>query len=61
MIHVEFGLCFVFPPIYISVKQEAMDGLLFHVHNHAGVLKIVNMNGNIFQIYVTHKNFYGYQ
>ncbi len=55
MINLEFGL-FVLPPINISVKQEAMAGL-FHVHNHAGVLKIVNMNGNIFQIYFTHKNF----
>ncbi len=26
MINLEFGLCFVFPPIYISVKQEAMAG-----------------------------------
>ncbi len=32
-----------------------------HVLNHTGVLKIVNMNGNIFQIYFTHKNFYVYQ
>ncbi len=51
----EFGLCIVFPPIYISVNQEAMAGK-FNVHNHAGML-IVNMNGNIFQIYFTHKNF----
>ncbi len=47
---------FVFPPIYISVKQEAMAGSL-HVHNHPGVLKIVNMNGNILLRYFTHKNF----
>ncbi len=29
----------------ISVKQETMAGY-FNVHNHPGVLKIVNMNGN---------------
>ncbi len=46
-----WNLAFVFPPIYIFLKQEAMAGK-FHVHNHAGVLKIVNMNGNIFQIYI---------
>ncbi len=45
MINLEFGLCFVFPPIFISVKQEAMAGR-FHVHNHAGVIKIANMNEN---------------
>ncbi len=47
---------FVFPLIYISVKQEAMAGKL-HVHNHPGVLKIMNMNGNKLQRYFTHKNF----
>ncbi len=52
VINFEFDL----PPIYISEKQEAMAGN-FHVHNHLGVLKIVNMNGNIFQIYFTRKNF----
>ncbi len=29
----------------------------FHVHNHPGVLKIVNMNENIIQRYFTDKNF----
>ncbi len=46
----------VFPPIYISVKQEAMAGS-FHVHNHSGVLKMLNMNGNILQRYFTQNNF----
>ncbi len=41
-----YNLGFVFPPIYISVKQEAMAGK-FHVHNHSGALNIVNLNGNI--------------
>ncbi len=41
---------FIFPPIYISVKQEAVAGY-FHVHSHHGVLKIVNMNGNKLQRY----------
>ncbi len=44
------NLGFVFPPIYISVKQEAMAGYI-HVHNPPRVLKIVNMNGNILQIF----------
>ncbi len=50
------GIWTVFPPIYISVKQEAMAGL-FYVHNHPGLLKIVNMSGNILHRYFTHKNF----
>ncbi len=50
------NLDFVFTPIYISVKQKAIAGL-FHVHNPPGVLKIVNMKGNILQRYFTHKNF----
>ncbi len=50
------NLGFVLPPIYISVKQEAMAGS-FHVHNHPGVLKIVNMKGNILQRYFTHNHF----
>ncbi len=28
----------------------------FHVHNHPGVLKIVNMNGNILQRYLLKRN-----
>ncbi len=32
---------------------------IFHVHNHPGVLKLVNMN--ILQRYFTHKNIYGCQ
>ncbi len=43
-------------PNYFSVKQEDMAGQ-FHLHNHPGVLKIVNMNGNILQRYFTHNNF----
>ncbi len=31
------------------------------IHNPPGVLKIVNMNGNIFQRYLTPKNFQGCQ
>ncbi len=50
------NLGFFSPPMYISVKQKAMAGS-FHVHNHPGVLKIVNMNGNILQGYFTHNNF----
>ncbi len=49
------NLGFVFPPIYISVKQDAMADN--HVQNHPGLLKIVNMNGNVLQRYFTHKNF----
>ncbi len=30
---------------------------IIHVHNHPGVLKIVNMNVNVLQRYFTHKNF----
>ncbi len=54
---VEIGIwpLYCSPPIYISVNQEAMAGKC-NVHNHAGML-ILNMNGNIFQIYFTHKNF----
>ncbi len=29
----------------ISVKQDAIAGY-FNIHNHPGLLKIVNMNGN---------------
>ncbi len=54
VVYLIWNLAFVFTPIYISVKRAAMAGL-FHVLNHAGVLKIVN--GNMFQIYFTHKNF----
>ncbi len=50
------NLGFVFPTIYTSVKQEAMAGQ-FHVHNHPGVLKIVNINEYILQKYFTHKNY----
>ncbi len=53
------GIWTVFPPI-ISVKQEAM-ARYFHVHNPPGVLKVVNMNGNILQRYLTYNNFKGYQ
>ncbi len=53
---VDWKFLIVFPPIYISMKQEALS-VKFHVHNHTGVLKIVNMNGNILQRYFTHKNF----
>ncbi len=45
----------VFPPIYISVNQKDMAGK-FHAHNHPGMIKIVNMNGNILQRYFTFKN-----
>ncbi len=51
---------FIFHPIYSYVKQEAMAGKCY-VHNHPGVLIIVNMNGNILQRYFTHRNFYGCQ
>ncbi len=50
------NLGFVFPPVYISVKQEAMAGY-FRVHNHPVVLNILNINGNILQRYFTHTNF----
>lgn len=52
------NLSFVFP-VYTPVEQKVMDGQ-FHVHDHLGVLKNVNTNGNILQRYFTHK-FYGYQ
>ncbi len=29
----------------------------FHVHDHHGMLKIVNINEDILQRYFTHKNF----
>ncbi len=32
----------------------------FHAPSHPGVLKNVNMNGNILQRYFTHKNFQGF-
>ncbi len=51
------NLGFVFPPIYISVKHEALAGIFSHFHNHPEVLKVVNMNGNILQRYITHNNF----
>ncbi len=50
----EFGLCV--PHIYNPVEQEVMAGQ-FHAPSHPGVLKNVNMNGNILQRYFTHKNF----
>ncbi len=40
------GICSLFSfSACISVKQEVIAGY-FNVHNHTGVLKIVNMNGN---------------
>jgi len=39
-------LAFVFPHILTPVKQEVMAGQ-FHVPSHPGVLKKVNINGNI--------------
>ncbi len=50
----EFGLRV--PHIYNHVEQEVMAEQ-FHVHNHPGVLKNVNMNRNILQRYFSHKNF----
>ncbi len=50
----EFGLCV--PHIYNPVEQKVMAGQ-FHAPSHPGVLKNVNMNGNILQRYFTHKNF----
>jgi len=38
------------------VKQEVMTGQL-HVPSHPGVLKKVNINGNILQRYFTRKIF----
>ncbi len=49
----EFGLCV--PHIYNPVEQKVMAGQ-FHAPSHPGVLKNVNMNGNILQRYFTHKN-----
>ncbi len=50
----EFGLCV--PHIYNPVEQKVMAGQ-FHAPSHTGVLKKLNMNGNILQRYFTHKNF----
>ncbi len=50
----EFGLCV--PHIYNPVEQKVMAGQ-FHAPSHPGVLKKLNMNGNILQRYFTHKNF----
>ncbi len=50
----EFDLCV--PHIYNPVEQKVMAGQ-FHAPSHPGVLKNVNMNGNILQRYFTHKNF----
>ncbi len=41
---------------YNPVEQKVMAGQ-FHSLSHPGVLKNVNMNGNILQRYFTHKNF----
>ncbi len=45
----------MFPHIYNSVEQEVMAGQ-FHAPSHPGVLKNLNMNGNILQRYFTHNN-----
>ncbi len=50
----EFDLCV--PHIYNPVEQKVMAGQ-FHAPSHPGVLRNVNMNGNILQRYFTHKNF----
>ncbi len=50
----EFGLCV--PNIYNPAEQEVMAGQ-FHAPSHSGVLKNLNMNGNILQRYFIHKNF----
>ncbi len=31
------------------MKHEALAGIFSHFHNHPEVLKVVNMNGNIFR------------
>ncbi len=49
------NLTFVFL-IYNPVEQKVMAGQ-FHAPSHPGVLKKLNMNGNILQRYFTHKNF----
>ncbi len=54
----EFGLCV--PHIYNPVEQGS-HGWTIHAPSHPGVLKNVNMNGNILQRYFTHKNFQGCQ
>ncbi len=49
------NLTFVFL-IYNPVEQKDMAGQ-FHAPSHPGVLKNLNMNGNILQRYFTHNNF----
>ncbi len=49
------NLTFVFL-IFIILWNKVMAGQ-FHAPSHPGVLKNINMNGNILQRYFTHKNF----
>ncbi len=49
----EFGHCVLH--IYNPVEQEVMAGQ-YHASSHPGVLRNLNMNGDILQRYFAHKN-----